>query len=124
MFKHNIFIKDETETSFLIRPSYELFRDSNSYLRPLEIFVELDADVQEYQYYIKDLVNQEILTAGWFETSDKITAKKCALGQLGIFIQNQMRVFKNILSDIIDFRYDIINNKLTEEENYDKRTNE
>ena len=124
MFKHNIFIKNETETSFLMRPSYEFFRDSNSYLRPFEIFVELDADVQEYQYYIKDLVNQEILTAGWFKASDKITAKKCALGQLGIFIQNQMRVFENILSDIIDFRYDIINNKLTEEENYDKRTNE
>ena len=115
MLKHNMMIINEGENHFSISPCVEVFYNSNSYLRPFKIDVCLDEDVQEYQYSIKDLVSQEILTTGWFEASDKTKAIKAALGQIAIFVQNQAQIFDNILSDIIDFRYDIINNKFEED---------
>ena len=115
MLKHNMMIIKEGENHFSISPCAEVFYNSNSYLRPFKIDVCLDEDVQEYQYSIKDLVSQEILTTGWFEAFDKIEAIKKSLGKIADFVQNQAEIFNSILSDIIDFRYDIINNKFKEE---------
>jgi DNA-directed RNA polymerase subunit L len=108
-------IINEGENHFSISPSQQVFNESNSYLRPFKIEVYLDEDVQEYQYSIKDLISKEILISGWFEASDKTEAIKAALGQIANFVQNQAQIFNNMLSDIIDFRYDIINNKFEEE---------
>ena len=116
MLKHNLLIINEGEKNFSISPSQQFFDNSNSYLRPFKLYVEFDEDVQEYQYSIKDLNSQEILTTGWFEAKTLLEAKKHALGRISNFIQVQSQLLDNIISDIIDFRYDIINEKITEEE--------
>lgn len=113
MTEHNIVFKEDGEKSFSFYPQ-EIFCKSNSYLRPFKVYVNFDEEVEEYQYSIKDLVSEEILTTGWFAAQTLLEAKKYALGQMANFIQNQAQCLNDILSDIIDFRYDIINNKMEE----------
>ena len=115
MLKNNIIIVDNGENNFSISPCNDFFYKSNSYLRPFKIYVEFDKEIQSYQYSINDLVSLEILTTGWFEAIDKTDAIKQVLGILGNFIQNQAKIFDSLLSDIIDFRYDIINNNTKKE---------
>ena len=114
MLRHNIEIKDINETDFSIVFKQE-FLDNNFYLKPFELLMIFDQDVNEYQYSIQDKSNQEIITTGWLEGIDTKSALiKSGLGIIGNFIQIQCQQLDKILSDIIDFRYDIINNKIEE----------
>lgn len=110
MQKDNINICDYGEKNFNIVFS-ENFYKGTSYLNPIELNVEYDNDVEEYQYFIKDLIKLDIVTTGWFKALDKTEAKRQALEKMFNFIQVQINTLDNILSNIIDIKYDLITNK-------------
>lgn len=110
MDKDNIIIANYGEKKFNISFCEDFYQE-NPYLNSILLSVEYDEDVEEYQYFIKDLVKVDVITTGWFKALDIIDAKKQALEKMYNFIQIQINTLDSILSNIIDVKYDLITNK-------------
>ncbi len=104
MKETGIVIIDNGEKDFQINFPFE----DSYYFRPIEFKAGFDEDINEYQYYIKDLVFNDIIETGWLSTDDKILAKVMSIHTLYNFFEKQsiplMENMKNLRMCLETFR--------------------